>query len=218
MSLAIVYIYVVFIVFWWVEFECMQTRFPPVGKWSCIQWSSDWGERARHSGDSSADWWSQWNFQRLGCPCQWTRIHDRWVSMHVLLLHVFPSKSLNFLTSSEQALASWTWLWLAVFIFYDDSWSSGKERSWQWCGPPSADDIDSHIESAHSATVQGNRQLVKAVKSQKSGASIVSITHLHGFFVCTWSLGKICSGFGQSLVGIRSVWKRAHWHVYKHLY
>jgi syntaxin 7 len=47
------------------------------------------------------------------------------------------------------------------------------------------DDIDSHIESAHSATVQGNRQLVKAVKSQKSGASIVSITHLHGFFVCT---------------------------------
>jgi syntaxin 7 len=34
------------------------------------------------------------------------------------------------------------------------------------------DDIDSHIESAHSATVQGNRQLVKAVKSQKSGASI----------------------------------------------
>jgi hypothetical protein len=34
------------------------------------------------------------------------------------------------------------------------------------------DDIESHIESANAATVQGNRQLVKAVKSQKSGSSI----------------------------------------------
>jgi hypothetical protein len=45
---------------------------------------------------------------------------------------------------------------------------------------PCADDIESHIESANAATVQGNRQLVKAVKTQKSGSSIVSITIVHG--------------------------------------
>jgi hypothetical protein len=47
---------------------------------------------------------------------------------------------------------------------------------------PCADDIESHIESANAATVQGNRQLVKAVKTQKSGSSIVSITIVHGWY------------------------------------
>jgi hypothetical protein len=37
------------------------------------------------------------------------------------------------------------------------------------------DDIESHIESANAATVQGNRQLVKAVKTQKSGSSIMCL-------------------------------------------
>ncbi|CAM6022931.1 unnamed protein product [Sphagnum balticum] len=37
------------------------------------------------------------------------------------------------------------------------------------------DDIESHIESANAASVQSNRQLVKAVKTQKSGSSIMCL-------------------------------------------
>jgi len=60
---------------------CAQTGFLTIGEWDSVQWGSYWREGARNSWDSPANWWSEWDFQRFGCSCAWTRLYDRFVCL-----------------------------------------------------------------------------------------------------------------------------------------
>lgn len=85
-----------------------------------------------------------------------------------------------FVTSMEPASFSHLEMIVAVVLsFIMCDWTLWKKEANRVLTLHCADDIDSHIQRANYGTFQGNRQFVKTVKIQKSGSSIVSITHLH---------------------------------------
>jgi hypothetical protein len=85
-----------------------------------------------------------------------------------------------FFTSMKPASFSQLEMIVAVVLsFIMCGWALWKKEANEVVTLHCADDIDSHIQRANYGTFQGNRQFVKTVKIQKSGSSIVSITHLH---------------------------------------